>query len=67
MSYAITLVKDNTEKVLAYFANMTDAMKAGPSYREQYTKDQGLVACVSAEFDDADHITGSYRFHGAWQ
>lgn len=65
--YAIKLTKDDTITILAIFESKAAAMNAGAEYRKQYTREQGLVSCISADFDKNNNMVGnSYRLLASW-
>lgn len=65
--YAIKFTKDNTIKILAIFESKDAAMNVGAEYRKQYTREQGLISCISADFDENNNMVGnSYRLLESW-
>lgn len=66
--YAIKLTKDDTSTILAIFETKDVAMKAGAEYRKEYTREQGLISCISADFDESNNMVGnSYRLLESWR
>jgi len=62
MKYAIKLTKGNDYKIIEIFDSKDAAMIAGAEYREQISRDDGLMACIEAEFDDEGNMIGTgYR------
>ena len=65
--YAIELIKGNKERILETFLEKDEALKAGEKYRRQYSRDDGLISCICADFDENDNITGkSYKLFETW-
>lgn len=68
MKYAIKLVKDNDSTILEVFDTEAEAMAAGVKYRAKFTREQGLISCIKAEFDDNNNIIGNrYSLVEAWR
>ena len=66
--YAIKLTKDDISTILAIFESRDSALNAGAEYRKQYTREQGLISCISAVFDESNNIVGnSYRLLESWR
>ena len=66
--YAIKLVKDDDNTILELFASKEEALAAGVKYRERYTREQGLISCIKAEFDDDNNIVGNrYKLINSWR
>ena len=66
--YAIKLTKDDTGTILAIFESKEAAINAGAEYRKQYPREQGLISCISADFDESNNMVGnSYRLLEAWR
>lgn len=65
--FAIKLVKDDNNTILETFEDKQDALAAGEKYRLKYTREQGLISCIQANFDDKDNIIGNrYKLIDAW-
>lgn len=65
--YAIKLTKDDTTTILEIFESKDAAINAGAEYRKQYTREQGLISCISADFDENNNMVGnSYRLLESW-
>lgn len=65
--YAIKLTKDDTITILAIFESKDAAINSGAEYRKQYTREQGLISCISAAFDENNNMVGnSYRLLASW-
>ena len=68
MKYAIKLVKDNTSTILETFDTEADAMAAGTKYRAKFTREQGLISCIRAEFNENNNMIGDrYSLVEAWR
>ena len=65
---AITLSKRGTEeKVLKVFDTKREALNAGPEYRKVYTREDGLLSCISGNFDEHNNrVDNSCIFYTAW-
>ncbi len=67
MKYAIKLVKGDSNTILETFASKEEALAAGAKYRKKYTREQGLISCIQAEFDENGNIVGGkYKLVDAW-
>lgn len=65
--FAIELTKGDDEKILAIFDTKEEAMAAGEQYRKQYSREQGLVSCILADFDnDGNRVGNAYRLYNSW-
>lgn len=65
--FAIELTKGNEETILALFDTKEEAMAAGEQYRKQYSREQGLINCILAEFDEKGNMVGnSYHLYHSW-
>lgn len=65
--YAIKHTKDDTTTILEIFESKDAAINAGTEYRKQYTREQGLISCISADFDENNNMVGnSYRLLESW-
>lgn len=65
--FAIELVKGNNTTILKTFDTKDEALTAGKEYRKKYTRDQGLIDCIYAEFDENDNMTDkSYKLFETW-
>lgn len=66
--FAIKLVKGDDSKILETFTNKQEALAAGIKYRAEYTREQGLISCIQAEFDESNNIVGNkYKLIDAWR
>ena len=66
--YAIKLVKDDNNTILETFTSKDEALAAGSRYRAKFTREQGLISCVQAEFDEEDRIVGNrYELIDTWR
>ena len=60
--YAVKLTKDDNVTILGVRDTRIEAMELGAELRKQYSRDEGLLACIEAEFDENDRIVGGgYR------
>lgn len=65
--FAIEFTHGDDETILELFDTKEQAMAAGEQYRKQYTREQGLLSCILADFDEnGNRIGNSYRFYDAW-
>lgn len=66
--FAIKITKGNDYKIIETFDSKDTAMLAGAEYRKQYSRDDGFMALIEADFDENDKmIDGCYRLHEAFQ
>lgn len=62
--FAIKITKGDDYKIIETFDSKDAAMVAGTEYREQISRDDGLMACIEADFDENNQMIGSnYRLH----
>ena len=67
MKYAITITKENTKMVLYVSENKDDAMSFGNEKCNELTRNDGVLSCISAEFDADNHIIGNkYSLLHTW-
>lgn len=60
--YAIKLTKGDNVTILGVRDTRTEAMELGAELRKRLSRDDGLLACIEAEFDENDRMIGSgYR------
>ena len=60
--YAVKLTKDDNVTILGVRDTRIEAMELGAELRKKYSRDEGLLACIEAEFDENDRIVGGgYR------
>lgn len=60
--YAIKLTKDDNVTILGVRDTRAEAMELGTELRKQHSRDEGLLACIEADFDENDRmIGGGYR------
>ena len=65
--YAIELTKGDNEIILETFESKEQAMAAGEGYRKKYTREQGLLSCILADFDEENNMIGNnYRLFHSW-
>lgn len=66
--FAITLTKRGTaEQVINVFDTKKEALVAGAEYRKVYTRDDGLLSCISGNFDEENNrVDSSCIFYTAW-
>lgn len=65
--FAITLTHGNDKTILALFDTKEEAMAAGEQYRKKFTREQGLVSCILADFDERENMVGnSYHLYHSW-
>ncbi len=65
--FAIKLVKGDDNTILETFDTRQEALDAGPKYRAKYPREQGLISCIQANFDEEDHLVGTmYKLLDAW-
>ena len=65
--FALELINGEEHTLLSTYSTKEDALAAGPIYRQRYSPRQGLIGCISSEFDCNDRqISSEYRIHGAW-
>lgn len=67
VKFALELIKGEERTLLKTYNTKEDALAAGPIYRQRYSPRQGLIGCISSEYDHNDRqISDTYRIHGAW-
>ena len=67
IKFALELINGDERTLLKTYSTKEDALAAGPVYRQCYSPRQGLIGCISSEFDQSDQrISSAYRIHGAW-
>ena len=67
MKYAITLTKEDTKTVLYVSETKEDAMNFGNKKSCELTRNDGVLSCISAEFDADNHIIGNkYSLLHTW-
>lgn len=67
MKYAITLTKEDTKTVLYVSKTKEDAMAFGNEKCNELTRSDGVLSCISAEFDADNHIIGNkYSLLHSW-
>ena len=67
MKYAITLTKEDTKTVLYVSETKEDAMAFGDKKSGEFTHNDGVLSCISAEFDGDNHIIGNkYSLLHSW-
>lgn len=60
--FAVKITKGDEYKIIETFDSMDAAMVAGSEYREQISRDDGLMSCIEADFDEDNQMIGtSYR------
>lgn len=65
--FAIKLVKDNDNTILETFDTKQEALAAGEKYNAKYTRAQGLISCIQADFDENNNlIDNGYKLITAW-
>lgn len=67
MKYGITLTKEDTKTVLYVSEIKEDAMNFGNKKCNELTRNDGVLSCISAEFDADNHIIGNkYSLLHTW-
>ena len=67
MKYAITLTKEDTKTVLYVSETKEDAMAFGNKKSGELTRNDGVLSCISAEFNEDNHIIGNkYSLIHSW-
>ena len=67
MKYAITLTKEDIKTVLYVSEIKEDAMNFGNKKCNELTRNDGVLSCISAEFDVDNHIIGNkYSLLHTW-
>lgn len=62
--FAIKLTKDDEFKILLVCDDKETAMRAGIEFRNKYPREQGLLACIEADFNENGQMAGNgYRLH----
>lgn len=62
--FAIKLTKNDDVAILGVRETKEQAMELGMELRKQYPRDAGLLACIEADFDENDQMTGvAYKLH----
>lgn len=60
--YAIKLTKNDDVTIPGVCETEKDAIALGANLRKKYTRDQGLLATIEADFDENNQMIGSrYR------
>lgn len=57
--YAIKLTKNDDVTILGVCETEKDAIALGADLRKKYTRDQGLLAMIEAEFDENNQMIGN--------
>lgn len=57
--FAIEVTKGDVCTILKTFDDKESAMTAGVEFRKQYTREQGLLSCIEANFNENDQMIGS--------
>ena len=68
IKFALLLTKGDVETVLETFETKEEAIKRGNELHTQYTSVQGLLNCVSTEFDENNKMTNpnTQRVYKCW-
>ena len=62
--FAIKITKGDEYRILFVCDDKHTAMKAGLDFRRQYPREEGLLACIEADFDENGNMSGNgYRLH----
>lgn len=62
--FAIKLTKGDDYKIIETFCTKDAAMAAGAEYRKKYSRDDGLLSCIEADFDENGNMLGTvYKIH----
>lgn len=65
--FAIKITKGDDVTILGVRETKEEAMLLGAELRKQHTRDEGLMACIEADFDENDQMIGnSYKLHEAF-
>lgn len=59
MKYAITLTKGNDEKILYLSDSKEDAIAYGDKKYNELMKNDGILCCIKAEFDENNNRIGN--------
>ena len=67
MKYAITLTKENTKTVLYVSETKEEAMAFGDKKCNELMRNDGVLSCIRAEFDENNNIIGNrYSLIHTW-
>lgn len=67
IKYAISITKENNKKILAICDTKEQAMEKGEEYKKQFSKDSGILSCISADFDENNNRTDKkYKLIHSW-
>lgn len=62
--FAIKLTKGDEYRILFICDDKATAMNAGVEFRCNYPRDEGLLSCIEADFDEDGKMSGNgYRLH----
>lgn len=62
VKYAIKLTKDDDFKILGIYDAKEDAKEHGKAMRKVYSRDDGLISLIEADFDDdGNMIANRYK------
>lgn len=65
--FAIKITKGDDVTILGVRGTKEEAMLLGAELRKQHTRDEGLMVCIEADFDENDQMIGnSYKLHEAF-
>lgn len=65
--FAICITKGNKEKIVSIYLTREEAMKNGATVSKQITRADGIVSCISADFDEEGNRTDNKsRLYHAW-
>lgn len=65
--FAIKITKGDDVTILGVRETKEEAMLLGAELRKQHTRDEGLMTCIEADFDENDQMIGnSYKLHEAF-
>lgn len=65
--FAIKITKGDDVTILGVRETKEEAMQLGAELRKQHIRDEGLMTCIEADFDENDQMIGnSYKLHEAF-
>lgn len=62
--HAVKLTKDDNVTILGVRDTRIEAMELAAELRKQLSRDDGLLACIEADFDENNRMIGNgYKLH----
>lgn len=65
--FAICITKGSQERIVSTHLTRKEAMENGEKVNEQITRAEGIVSCISADFDeDGNRTDNKSRLYHVW-